>query len=296
MIEPASALLAARLVFNLATLSLWGGSVCLLLIKDRLLRDALWQRLAGWAMVAIGLAGLATLVTLPVLGASIGSGWGEAFSPTMLALVAAKTVVGHAWVWQLAAFLVLGVLLIVPRMRCPSGIAIATSLMLATLTVSGHTAMHEGVVGALHRLNDWGHLLAGGFWLGALVPVTMLLGQLRVPSWRSSALDALIRFSSAGHLAVALVVLTGMANTWLVVGGLPLEPGALYQQALWIKVGLVGLLTAMALFNRYRLVPRLSRDAGALTFLRRVSIAEILVLMGVVALVSWFGTLSPGHG
>lgn len=69
-----------------------------------------------------------------------------------------------------------------------------------------------------------------------------------------------------------------------------------YQQALWLKVALVGLLITMALYNRYRLVPRLSREAGALVRLRRISMVEIAVLAGVVVLVSWFATLAPGHG
>lgn len=296
MIEPATALLVARFVFNLGALLLWGGSVCLLLVVDPSLRAALWQRLRPWGLIAAGLSGVATLTALPILTAAIGSGWEAASSPRMLTLVVTKTVIGHAWGWQLGTMLVLTAVIVMRVLRRPAGVGIASALMLATLTVSGHTAMHEGMIGMLHRLNDWGHLLAGGFWLGALVPVVMLLGQLRDPSMRASAIQSLIRFSSVGHLAVALVVLTGMANTWLVVGGLPLEPGALYQRALWLKVVLVGLLMIMALYNRYRLVPRLSREAGALEALRRVSIVEIMILISVVALVSWFGTLSPGHG
>ncbi|SPJ33021.1 copper homeostasis membrane protein CopD [Kushneria phyllosphaerae] len=290
------ALLLARLVFNLSALLLWGGSVCLLLVADRSLRVALWQRLRPWGLIAAGLSGLATLITLPILTASIGSSWEAGFSLKMLTLVVTKTLVGHAWCWQLGSLLVLTLVLVVRALRHPSGVGIASALMLATLTVSGHTAMHEGMTGTLHRLNDWGHLLAGGFWLGALVPVLLLLGYLRQPSMRAGATRALIRFSSVGHLAVALGVLTGVINTWLVVGGWPLAPDMLYQRALWLKVALVGLLMVMALFNRYRLVPRLSREAGALDRLRRVSIAEIMILIGVVALVGWFGTLSPGHG
>ncbi|MFC0338071.1 putative copper resistance protein D [Kushneria avicenniae] len=296
MIEPAGALLIVRSVFTLTALLLWGGSACLLLIADQTLRDGLWQRLRRWGVSAVMLGGLSTLATLPILTASIGSGWTDARSPSMFGLVATKTLVGSAWIWQLAAFLVLGLVLIVPGMRCPAGIAIATSLMLATLTVSGHTAMHEGAIGVLHRFNDWGHLLAGGFWLGALVPVVMLLGQLRQPSRRLGAIDALIRFSTAGHLAVAVALLTGVVNTWLVVGTWPPDPDVLYQRALWLKVAMVGILIMMAIYNRYRLVPRLSRETDALDTLRRVSIMEIVLLIGVVTLVVWFGTLSPDQG
>ncbi|REC94713.1 copper homeostasis membrane protein CopD [Kushneria indalinina] len=296
MIEPATALLITRLVFNVAALLLWGGSACLLLINDQTLRELLWHRLRPWGVGAAGLAGFATLAGLPVLTASLGSGWGNALESHMLTLVATRTLVGSVWGWQLAAMVVMGAVLIVPALRRPAGVSVASALMLATLTVSGHTAMHDGAVGVLHRLNDWGHLLAGGFWLGALVPVVLLLGQLKQPAMRQGAIQALIRFSSVGHLAVALAVLTGMVNTWLVVGGLPLDGDVVYQCALWLKVALVGLLVAMAMFNRYCLVPRLAREAGALQRLRRVSMAEIAILIGVVALVGWFGTLPPGHG
>ncbi|WP_457808770.1 copper homeostasis membrane protein CopD [Kushneria sp. EE4] len=296
MIEPATALLAGRLVFNVAALLLWGGSACLLLINDQALRELLWQRLRPWGAGASILAGLATLAALPTLTASIGGGWEDALDRHMLMLVATKTVVGSAWIWQLASTVTLAVVLIVPAHQRPASVGIASALMLATLTVSGHTAMHDGAVGILHRLNDWCHLLTGGFWLGALAPVVLLLGQLSQPSMRPAAIQALIRFSSVGHLAVAGVVLTGIMNTWLLVGALPLDGDVLYQRALWLKVALVGLLIMMAVFNRYRLVPRLSRDAGALFLLRRVSMVEIAVLLGVVALVAWFGTLPPGHG
>ncbi|GHC26266.1 copper resistance protein D [Kushneria pakistanensis] len=289
-------LLVARLVFNLAALLLWGGSVCLLLIADRSLRAAFWQRLFRWGVGAAALAGLSTFVTLPMLTASLGGGWKEALDVNMLTLVVTRTVVGSAWGGQLAACVALGAVLLVRPLRRPAGVGVASALMLATLTVSGHTAMHDGVIGMLHRFNDWGHLLAGGFWLGALVPVVLLLRCLKAADTRAAAIQALIRFSSVGHLVVALAVLTGIMNTWLVVGGLPLDSDVLYQRSLWLKVALVALLIVIALYNRYRLVPRLSRDPGALAILRRVSIAEIVILVMVVALVSWFGTLSPGHG
>lgn len=213
MIEPGDALLIVRSVFTLMALLLWGGSACLLLIADRALRDELWQCLRRWGVGAALLAGLSTLATLPALTASIGSGWGEARSLSMLGLVATRTLVGSAWDWQLAACLGLLVVLWVRPVRRLAGIGFASALMLATLTVSGHTAMHDGMTGALHRLNDWAHLLAGGFWLGALVPVVLLLGRLKQAALRPAAIGALIRFSSAGHLAVAVVVLTGMINT-----------------------------------------------------------------------------------
>ncbi len=296
MIEPASALLLTRLVFNLAALLLWGASAYLLLIPALALRASLGRRLYPWGVGVAGLAALALLVQLPALTAALGSGWLQALDAHMLTLVATRTVVGSAWCWQLAAMAWLLVVLASRALRRAGVISLAAALMLATLTVSGHTAMHDGALGGLHRFNDWLHLLAGGFWLGALIPVVMVLSHLKEADTRAAATQALIRFSSAGHLAVALVVVSGLLNTWLVVGGVPLDDSVAYQRALWLKVALVGLLVVVALFNRYWLVPRLGREPRALVRLRRVSMLEVGMLVVIVALVSWFGTLPPGHG
>jgi putative copper export protein len=53
-------------------------------------------------------------------------------------------------------------------------------------------------------------------------------------------------------------------------------------------------MVALALMNRYAVVPRLrARGAAAIADLRRLTIAELGLAAGVLALVSLFGLLDP---
>jgi len=82
----------------------------------------------------------------------------------------------------------------------------------------------------------------------------------------------------------------------LITGGLPLDWSVPYQRLLALKIGLVVIMVLMAVFNRYGLVPRIGRSRAAGNALAAGTIAEIVVAIGVVALVAWFGTLEPFPG
>jgi copper resistance protein D len=168
----------------------------------------------------------------------------------------------------------------------------AASLM--SLALVGHAAMHEGWPGDLHKANDAIHMLAAAGWIGCLVALVPCLTMLGDPDLRRQACAALIRFSAAGHVAVALVLLTGVANTWLVVGHWPVDLRSLYQLLLLGKIVLAVTMVALALVNRYAVVPAIRvRGASAVTDLRRHTIVELGLAGGVLALVSLFGLLDP---
>ena len=154
--------------------------------------------------------------------------------------------------------------------------------------------MHEGAVGFAHRLNDAAHVLTAGAWLGALVPLLPLLRALDDRSRSHDAGIALRRFSSAGHVAVAVVIMTGVLNSMLVLGRWPTDLSSPYQAMLAAKVALVAIMTSLAVFNRYVLVPRMARSRGdAIRVLRQATLAEIALGIVVVGLVSVFGLLEP---
>ena len=166
--------------------------------------------------------------------------------------------------------------------------------LLATVTMTGHAVMNQDWIGVVHRGNDILHLLAAGFWLGALVPVLAILPLLKFDGLGREAGQALARFSGVGHFAVAIAVGTGLANTYLIVGGLPKDWSIPYQALLSAKIALVGVMLMLALVNRYVLVPRLANaQSPALSALARNTRMEILFGFGVILLVAWFGTLDP---
>jgi putative copper export protein len=47
--------------------------------------------------------------------------------------------------------------------------------------------MQEGWRGVAHRVNDALHVLSGGAWLGALVPLVPILAALNYPKQRKAA-------------------------------------------------------------------------------------------------------------
>jgi putative copper resistance protein D len=69
--------------------------------------------------------------------------------------------------------------------------------------------MQDGWPGVAHRVNDAVHVLSSGAWLGALVPLLIILWRVDI---READL-ALRRFSTAGHVIVALVIASGVIDT-----------------------------------------------------------------------------------
>jgi len=146
----------------------------------------------------------------------------------------------------------------------------------------------------VHRANDILHVLAGGGWLGALLPLIPILKLLGRPEYRTGAQVALRRFSNAGHAAVALVILSGIVSTLLILKRLPTDWSSPYQKLLAIKIALVAIMTVLAIINRYVFVPWIGRKpARALLALRLGSISEIVIGIIVIALVAVFGMMEP---
>ena len=88
--------------------------------------------------------------------------------------------------------------------------------------------------------------------------------------------------------------MTGVVNTYLVLGRWPVHFASLYQLLLLGKIILAVGMVTLALVNRYAVVPRLRvRGAAAIADLKRLTIAELGVAAGVLALVSLFGLLDP---
>ncbi|HEY0123126.1 MAG TPA: copper homeostasis membrane protein CopD [Rhizobium sp.] len=294
MIEPDTALAACRFLHDASLMLLWGGSAYLCLMVPKPLADKVWRMLAGASVVTASIAGLTTVMSLPLAAASIGNGWSDAIDAGTLQAVLFETTVGQAWLAQAAAALILLPALPLPGHWRHRGIALGSGLGLAALALTGHASMHEGWLKMAHRANDILHVLAGGGWLGALLPLIPILRLLSQPEYRVEALLALRRFSTAGHIAVALVIASGIVNTILVLKHLPTDWSSPYQVLLGLKIALVAGMSLLAIVNRYVLVPRIGHDqARALNAIRLGSIAEILLGIAIIALVAVFGMLEP---
>ena len=133
------------------------------------------------------------------------------------------------------------------------------------------------------------HAALGAFWVGSLLP---LLCALDAPAGESA--PAVQRFSALAVVAVPLLILAGVALTWIQVR----RPEGLfttqYGLVLLVKIVLVGALLGLAALNRLILTPALARgEAGAARRLGRSIQVEIGVVVLIMAATAALGTTPP---
>ena len=285
---------ACRFLHDGALMLIWGSAAYLGFLTPRGLADESWKRLGRAPLAAALLAFATTLVSLPLEAAMIGNGWPDSLDAGTLHDVLLESSVGMAWQAQAATDIVLLLAFATgPRHRM-TAIAIGAALSIASLTLSGHASMNNGWFLAVHRGNDILHMLSGGAWLGALLPLILILRRLDDPGHHLKAQIAVRRFSTAGHLAVALVLVSGVVNTALVLGRWPTDWNSPYQRLLILKIAAVALMIGLAVANRYLFVPAIAADGPrAIRVIRIASMAEIAIGIVVIGLVAVFGMLDP---
>lgn len=264
----------------------------------------------GWPRWGLSLAVAALLAGAVVsLSAQTASMTGEpaaAFQPDSLWEVMSGTQFGLAIALRLglATAALIHVLLVRPSRPLWASLAGLGAGALASFAWTGHGAADEGAAGAIHLGADIVHLLAAGVWLGALAVLAAQLSAARRSPDRG-ALQTLHRglegFSGVGTMVVALLVFTGLVNSWFLIG--PSHLGALLASAYGLLLGAKVLVFAgmlgLAAINRFRLTPGLGAalagapPQAALAALRRSILLETAAAIAVLAVVSLLGTLAP---
>jgi putative copper resistance protein D len=218
------------------------------------------------------------------------------------------TAIGTAGKIRVVALLVAALLGFWPaarrRVRCAlqSGIG---AVALASLAWTGHGAADEGPRGLLHLTADIVHLLAAGVWVGALAGLLLLLAQTcSVGSDRTdriaAAHRALAGFATVGTVAVALILATGLINSWFLIGfaNVGSLASSLYGRLLVLKLVMFAGMIGLAGLNRFKLAPAIKAREGALVSgamrsIRRSVAFEASLALIVLGLVAWLGTLAP---
>ncbi|NTF40317.1 copper homeostasis membrane protein CopD [Rhizobium rhizogenes] len=292
--DPTTALELCRFLHDASLMLLWGACAYLSFLVPKALADTVWRMSSIPFFLITVITALTMLISLPAATAIIGNGWSDAADLGTLHDVLFDTTVGQAWQAQAVAAVLMICAFLLPEGRRRLGLALASGLGLAALSLTGHASMLDGWLRQAHRANDVLHVLTGGGWLGALVPLIPILRLLSRPECRAEAQLALRRFSTAGHWAVALVILSGIVNTILILKRLPTDWSSPYQTLLAIKIALVAGMSLLAIVNRYIFVPWMSRNPSrALQALRIGSIAEITIGFVVIGLVAVFGMMEP---
>ena len=224
------------------------------LLRRRLPAVARFCIVVGVLSAVAWLAALAgTMSGLPLM---------QAVAPSVLRQVVSGTLFGR--VWMVRASLALLLLLILwPRgvdrsWRLALGTAVAAAY-LSTLAWTGHAAAASGPWRPAQLAGDAAHLVAAGAWLGALPALAYLLGS--VQSVEEAGL-AVRRFSNLAIGAVTVLIVSGIGNSWTLVGSVPALFGTRYGALLLAKLLLFALMLSFAAANRLQLSPRLA--AGSL--------------------------------
>ena len=246
-------------------------------------------------MICSGLVAAVTSVgMLAIQAALMGNGWSDALNLNVWLLVL-TTAFGDVWRWHLLLTAVLLLTLLMDWLPARHLLVFLCSLgLLMSQALIGHAAMHEGTLGLIQRTNHVVHLLSAAYWFGCLLPLLTCMAYTRQPALRPYAIATLIRFSVWGHAAVALVILTGIINTAIILQRWPTDMTSLYQCLLVIKGVMVVMMAAVAVFNRYRLVPLMGKDPDrAQHAFIMMTWLEWGLALGVLLLVSVFATLAP---
>ena len=253
---------------------------------------------AGLLLSGLGIIVLAASMSGVPLGQVDGS------SVSMLVF---ETSIGTAWQVRVVALLLLlgaALFLNVAKHVPASVIAVLSGTALATLAWGGHGAVTEGTAGTIHLGSDIIHLLAAGVWIGALLSLSYLLFRPRrkiTAAHVSVTHRALGSFAFVGTAVVTLIVLTGLINSWLLVGlqGASSILESIYGQLLVAKLLLFLVMLGLAAVNRYRMTPALeaaierSDHSAAVNGLRATLAVETASAIVILALVAWLGTLAP---
>lgn len=268
--------MGARFAFLAGLVVLVGGGVAGLAAFGSLPGGARPLALCGWAVSAVGLAGLAE-AQRRAAGAALG-----AFLGTFL---------GRALMWRGAALLAAGVALAATLGARGRGARLALALLAAAASgallahvAAGHAA--AGTLPAAKVASQWAHAAAVGVWIGGLAA---LLAGIRGLAGAERA-RAVRRFSASAAVALAVVAATGALRGIAEVGsvaGLVTTP---YGRIVALKVGLLLALAALGAVNRFRHVPV---AAGSVRGLRRVGGVELGLAAVAIAASSALAALTP---
>ncbi|MFC5729619.1 MULTISPECIES: copper resistance protein CopC [Nocardioides] len=259
------------------------------------LPDAVRRRLVavlrGSAVVAV----LAAAVAVPLSGAyQLGGGPGGLVDPAALD---PQLVRDELVVLVLQALGLVAAAWSAGRERPSLTADLGTALAVWSPALVGHTRAYEP--STLLVVTDALHLTTGAVWLGGVVGLALALPVLAGRPREAARL--LTRFSTTAAALLALLAASGVLMAWRILGSWSGLVEAAYGRLLLVKAVLVLLVVAVAAFNRYRLLPRVTDGAGhdgqrrGALAVRRVVVAEAVVLVAVLG-VTGFLTQKPPAG
>jgi copper transport protein len=187
------------------------------------------------------------------------------------------------WVWRAWLALTLGSLALAARRghELPVPAVIVAGMLAVTPAAAGHAS----VSGSLAFVSDVAHVVAASVWAGGLAFLVAALVLARTDRWRLAA-RAVPRFSSIAVVALAVLVVAGVANGYFEVREWRGLWETTYGLLLVAKVSLVVPILALGAYNNRVAVRRLRDETASPREQRRflnTAAAELALLVVVVA-------------
>jgi len=201
-------------------------------------------------------------------------------------------------VWWLRAVALIWTVVFLALMSRSSGRAGKSGLALllfglawvaASRSAAGHAA--AGGDWTLREGMDWLHLMAVSTWGGGLIAALALIFPRLSRVTGADRARFAVRFSLVATWALAVVLVTGIYNSWHMLPGVSAFWTSYYGRLLGVKLLFVAGMVACGAINHYRLVPRLQSRAGGdnLVTARRLQLSvlvESALLLVVLAVTS----------
>jgi putative copper resistance protein D len=264
-------------------------------VERRLFRLAVWSLLAAF---------LSALLWFWLEVASMNElSLKDAFYTTAWQAVLFETQFGRVWGLRLgliaAAFVLVASALAQIQARRARIVVLwlASVVLLVSLAWISHAA--AATVQPFGVLGDMLHLCAAGLWIGGLVPLTIFLVRVRASSSLSNMVPYVLpRFSTLSLCCVSVLVVSGIFNSWLLVGSVYALFTTPYGRLLLVKLASFAILVGFGARNRFLVKAKLqmaSADPDLLAQLRRNVICEVWLGCAVVAIVACLGVTPPAQ-
>ena len=270
------------------------------------------SRCGGWAVLVLLVAALASGVAWLVLVAGEMAevpplqAWNEG---TVLKAWD-QTRIGAAWQFRTAclaaAFAAAALLALVrPPSRIRGAAAwlllVSTAAMIAGLAWAGHGLAGQAATGIFHGIADVLHLLISGLWPAGLLPFAITLRRLRrsaLPGAAALTAATVRRFSAFSLISVSALSLTGLVNSWVLLGSVGALFHTRYGQTLAVKLALFLVMVGFGAVNLLILKPHIARDLSdrqqaPLRWLRFNITSELFLGTLIVLIVALLGMLAP---
>jgi putative copper resistance protein D len=221
----------------------------------------------------------------------------EALDPEFAATIWNETQVGQICHWRLVIALLLGANLALISWKRESAWLAGQATCLAgawvgSLAFTGHGLVGPGLYKWAHLGADVLHTCLSALWPGGLLPLWLTLRYLGSDSL-SFAARLVRRFSVSAVICVSLLMVTGLVNSFFLLGSVHNLLFTNYGQLLTIKLGLFLGMIGLGAVNLLWLSPRIIGQAKTITTLSYVVAVEVVATVLLLGVISLLGLTEP---